>query len=75
MQFEIFYNLLTLPPTVSNMYTYVARRNHVQITCNTSGSHHMQHVVCHMVRRDSPAIKFEIVEITFILALFYWLNH
>ena len=24
-------------------------RNHVQITCNTSGAHHVQHVVCRVV--------------------------
>ena len=28
-----------------------------------------------MVRRDSSAIKFDRVEIAFILALFCWLNH
>ena len=34
------------------------------ITCN----------MCHLVRRDRSAIKFERVEIAFILALFYWLE-
>ena len=33
----------------------------VQITCNTSGAHHMQHVACHMVQKDSSAIKFDIL--------------
>ena len=33
------------------------------------------HVTCHLVRRDSSAIKFDRVEIAFIWALFYWLNH
>ena len=33
------------------------------------------HVMCHLTRRDSSAIKFDIVEIAFIWALFYWLNH
>ena len=42
-------------------------RNRVQITCNTSGDDHVQHV---MVRRDSSAIKFGRTEIAFILALF-----
>ena len=46
-------------------------RNRVQITCNTSGAHHVQHVVCHVVQRDSSAIKFDRVEIAFILAIFY----
>ena len=34
----------------------------VQITSSASGACHMQHVVCHMVRRDSSAIKFDRVE-------------
>ena len=34
----------------------------------------MVHFVCHVVRRDSSAIKFDRVEIAFILALFYWLK-
>ena len=34
-------------------------RNRVQITCNTSGAYHVQHVVCHVVRRDSSAIKID----------------
>ena len=31
-------------------------RNCVQITCNTSGAHHVKHVVCHLVRWHSSAI-------------------
>ena len=38
-------------------------RNRVQITCHTQSAH----VVCHLVRRDSSAIKFDIA---FILAFF-----
>ena len=34
----------------------------------------MLHVVCHVVRRDSLAIKFNRAEITFILAYFSWLK-
>ena len=34
----------------------------------------MQRVVCHVVGRDSSAVKFDRVEIAFILALFYWLK-
>ena len=34
-------------------------RNRAQITCNTSRAYHVQHVVCHLVRRDSSAIKFD----------------
>ena len=43
-------------------------RNIVQITCNTSSAFHVQHVVCHMVRRGSSAIEFDRVEIAFVLA-------
>ena len=41
---------------------------------NISGPYHVQHAVGHMIRRDSSAIRFGRVEITFILALFYWLK-
>ena len=34
------------------------RRNRVQITSSTSGGHHVEHVACHVVRRDSSAIRF-----------------
>ena len=77
VQFEIFYNLLTAPWTISNMYAQVARAQ--------SCANHMQHIerlsratcraTCHVIRRDSSAIKFDRVEIAFIWALFYWLNH
>ena len=63
-----FFNLLTALQTVFNMYDQVARvqscANHVQ---------HIEHlsratcrVSCHVVRRDSSAIKFDRVEIAFI---------
>ena len=45
--------------------------NRVKVTCNTSNAYHVQRVVCHLVRRDSSAIEFDRVEITFILALLY----
>ena len=46
----------------------------MQITCNTSSTYHVQHVMYHMVRRDSSAAEFDKVEITFILALFFGLK-
>ena len=73
---RFFYNLLTALRTVSNTDAQVARTR--------SCANHMQHIerlsratcdTCHVVRRDSSAIKFDRVEIAFILALFYWLNH
>ena len=48
--------------------------NRVQITCNTSSAYHVQHAVCHMVRSDISAIKFDRVGITFVLAYLYWLK-
>ena len=47
--------------------------NRVEITCNTLGAYHVQHV-CHVVQSGSSAIKFDRVEISHILALFYWLK-
>ena len=32
-------------------------RNRVQITCNTRSAFHVQHVLCHLVLRDSSAIS------------------
>ena len=59
-----FLNLLTAPRTVSNTYAQVARAQ--------SCANHMQHikqsshatccVTCHVVRRDSSAIKYDRVE-------------
>ena len=43
----------------------------MQIMCNASSAYHMQHVVCHMVQRDSSATKFDKVDVTLILALFF----
>ena len=34
----------------------------------------MQPALCHLLRRDSSAFKYDRVEIAFILALFYWLK-
>ena len=69
-----FYNLPTVLQTVSNTYAQVARvqscANHVQVQCNTSSAYHMQPAVCHLVCRDSSAIRFDRVEIALILPLF-----
>ena len=43
------------------------RHNHVKIMCNTSSAYHVQHVVCHLVWRDSSAIKLDRVRRAFIL--------
>ena len=46
---------LTAPRTVSNMYLKRPGCNRVQIMCNTSGAHHMQHVMYSVVQKDSSA--------------------
>ena len=72
------YNFFTALRIVSNTYAQVSmaqsRANHVQITCNTSSAYHVQHVVHHVVQRDSSVIQFDRVGIAFISALFYWLK-
>ena len=42
--------------------------NLVQIRCKTQSTHHVQHIICQVVWRDSSAIKVGRVEIAFILA-------
>ena len=58
-------NLLTAQRTDSNTYALVARHKHVQITCNTWGACHVQHV-CHTAQNNSSAIKVDRAEIAFI---------
>ena len=75
--FFFFLNsLLTTPRTVCNRYAQIGRAqlcaNHVQYIERISRA--TCHVTFHVVRRDSSAIKFDRVEIAFILALFYWLK-
>ena len=65
-----FYNLFTAPEPSPTRTLKRSWRKSVQITCNTSSAYHVQRV-CHVVRRDSSAIKFDIA---FISALFYWLT-
>ena len=46
----------------------------MQLMCNTSSANHAQHVMFHAVLWNSSATKFERVEITFVLGLFYGLK-
>ena len=69
--FTIFSLCRVLSPTLTLKWP---RHNRVKITCNTSSAYHVQHVVCHLVRRDSSSIKFDRVEIAFNLALLYGLK-
>ena len=66
---RFLYNLLTALQTISNTYTQMA-----QAQLRALSAYHVQRVVCHMVQRDSSAIKYDRVKITFIWALFYWLK-
>ena len=70
---DFFFTISSLHCELSQTRTLkFPKRNCVQITwthwalitCNE----------CHVLRRDSSAIKFDRAEITFILALFYWLK-
>ena len=49
-----------------NTYSQAARAQ----SCANHVQHIEQHAVCHLVRRDSCAIKFDRVEIVFISAVF-----
>ena len=63
-----FYNLLTAPRTVSNTYAQVAQAqscpNHVQHIERLSRA--TCRVTCHLVQRNSSAVKFDRVEIASI---------
>ena len=70
--------VLQSPRCAANCLQYVRSSGQgafVCKSCNTSSAYHVQRVVCHVVQRDSSAIKFDRVEIAFILALLYWLKH
>ena len=75
--FFFFCNLLTALRTVFNMYSQMVRTQ----SCANLVQHIQRllraecRVTCYVVRRNSSSIKFDRVEIAFILALLYWLNH
>ena len=54
--------------------THKKKKKKKKKMCSTLRAYHVQHVVCHAVRRDSSAIKFDRVEIAFVLTLSYWLK-
>ena len=71
---DFFYNLLTVPRTVCNVFAEVVRvhlcANHME---------HMEHLsraACHMLQgtMDRSVIKFDRIEIAFIFALCCWLK-
>ena len=73
-------DFLQSPHSAMNCLQHVRSSGRGAIVCKSRATHRALitckcHVTCHLVRRDSSAIKFDRVEIAFIWALFYWLNH
>ena len=70
-----FCNLFTTPRTVSNTYAQVARAQSCATRVQNMErlSYHEQHV-CHMAWGDSSAVKFDRVEMVFVLVLLHWLK-
>ena len=73
-------DFLQSPHSATNCLQHVRSSGPGAIVCKSRATHRALitckcHVTCHLVRRDSSAFKFDRVEIAFISALFYWLNH
>ena len=67
-------DFLQSPHSAANCLQHVRSRGQGAVVCKSRATHQAL-ITCHLVRRDSSAIKFDRVEIAFIWALFYWLNH
>ena len=73
-------DFLQSPHSAANCLQHVRSSGPGAIVCKSCATHRAlitckRHVTYHLVWRDSSAIKFDRVEIAFIWALFYWLNH
>ena len=73
-------DFLQSPHGATNCLQHVRSSGPGAIECKSCATHRALitckcHVTCHLVRRDSSAIKSDRIEITFIWALFYCLNH
>ena len=73
-------DFLQSPHSAANCLQHVRSSGPGATVCKSRATHRALitckcHVMCHLVRRDSSAVKFDRVEIAFIWALFYWLNH
>ena len=71
MQFKIFI-ITSLGHELSPIHALKwPGRNRLDITCNTSSTHHVQHVMNHVVQRDNSAVKFsqslDCIYLSFIL--------
>ena len=75
-----FRDFLQSPHSAVNCLQHIRSSGPGAIMCKLRATHRAfitckLPVTCHLVRRDSSAIKFDRVEIAFIWGLFYWLNH
>ena len=73
-------DFLQSPHSAANRLQHVRSSGPGATVCKSRATHRALitckcHVTCHLVRRDSSAVKFDRVSIAFIWALFYWLNH
>ena len=73
-------DFLQSPHSAANCLQHVRSSDPGATVCKSHATHWAFitckcHVTCHLVRRDSSAIKFDRVKIAFIWASFYWLNH
>ena len=73
-------DFLQSPHSATNCLQHVRSSGPGAIVCKSHATHRVLitckcHVTDHLVGRDSSAIKFDRIEIAFIWALFYWLNH
>ena len=60
---KFFNNLLTVLSSTRTIQWFTwPGRNSAKITCNTSGSYHVQHAACHTVQTDSSAIMYDTAE-------------
>ena len=71
-------DFLQSPHSAANCLQHARSSDPSAIVCKSRVTHRALitckcHVTCHLVRRDSSAIKFDRVEIAFIWSLFYWL--
>ena len=74
------WDFLQSPDSAANCLQHIRSSGPGAAMCKSRATHRAlitckSPATCHLVRRDSSAIKFDRVEITFIWALFYWLNH
>ena len=73
-------DFLQSPHSAANCLQHVRSSCPGAVVCKSRATHRALitckcHVTCHLVRRGSSAINSDGVEIAFILALIYWLNH